>query len=253
VKLVIFLTLSLIFAACTFNYGDNPGLEKTRPDIVMEDIEYVRVRGGDPLVRFTAEYAERWEDRNTMELKAFTFEQMEDKGETINATGRASTAVVQLGSGNIDLDNGVKISIDSEDIVIYTMKLEWKDKEKILTGGVHEDVDIQRSDGTNFTGRGFSANVRDRTWTFLDEVKGSYVEEDEDEDKDKKTSTRDDTTSHEGIIAGESSAARERSSQETSAGIYRIEDREEHQEEDEVHTGPQLIPEEPLPSLIEEK
>jgi len=239
--IILFSLLCLFFTACTFDYGDNPGLEKTKPDIVMEDIEYVRVRGGDPLVRFTAEYAERWEDRNTMNLKNFTFDQMEDKGETINASGRASTAVVQLGSGNIDLDNGVRISIESEDIIIYTMKLEWKDKEKILSGGPKEDVDIQRSDGTNFIGRGFTANIRNRTWTFIDEVKGIYVEKDDDEDTPEEITINEDNIISASVVTHGTEELQERSSIETP--------RPTEEDPDE----PQILPEEPLPSFVEEK
>jgi LPS export ABC transporter protein LptC len=176
------LTLvSFLLIACSFDYGAGNNLEDSRPDIVMENIEYVRVRGGNILARFNAEYAERWENRQIMELRNFTFEQMEDKGETVNVIGSAARAEVQIESGDISLFDGVTISIESEDLIITTSGLEWKDKEKILTGGVKEEVEVQRSDGTIFTGIGFSADIRHRTWAFSGESRGSYVEE-EDED-----------------------------------------------------------------------
>ena len=148
----------------------------------MEEIEYVRVRGGDPLVRFRAEYAERWEERQIMNLNNFTFEQMEDSGDSIDAEGRAGKAVVQLESGDIALSGGVRINMESEDVTIETGSLEWQDKEKVLTGRNEANVIVQRSDGTNFTGTGFSADARNRTWAFSGEVKGLYVEKDEDEE-----------------------------------------------------------------------
>jgi len=179
---LLFPVMGLISVSCTFDYGEDKDGEKNRPDIVMENIEYVRVRKGDPLARFQAEHAERWEDRQTMELKYFSFEQMD--AETINAEGKAGAAVVQLGSGDISLKNGVRINVESEDVIITTAGLEWKDKEKILSGGELDEVEIERSDGTKFFGRGFSADARNRTWAFSGEVKGSYVEkEDEDEEK----------------------------------------------------------------------
>ena len=176
------LSLSLLFAACTFDYGQAGESDKTKPDIVMENIEYVRVRGGDPQARFLAEYGERWEDRRTMELKNFTFEQMEDHGETVNAEGRAGAAVVQLGSGDISLSGGVRIRVDSEDVIIHTSGLEWKDKEKILSGRPNDEVDIERSDGTSFSGVGFKADARNRTWDFTGAVKGLYVEKEEEKE-----------------------------------------------------------------------
>ena len=181
----VFLFPALFLTACTFDYSATFESDKNKPDIVMENIEYVRVRKGDPLVRFRAEYVERWEDRQTMELKSFSFEQLEDHGETVNAEGKAAAAVVQLDSGDITLSGGVRINIESEDIIIKTGGLEWKDKEKILSGAGEDEVDIERSDGTSFSGKGFSANIRSRTWTFSGEVKGRYVEK-EDEKKNEK-------------------------------------------------------------------
>jgi LPS export ABC transporter protein LptC len=181
--IVSFTAFALLFAACSFDYSSISGSETEKADIVMENIEYVRVRGGDPLVRFRAEYAERWEENQIMNLKDFSFEQMENNGDSVDAEGMAKTAAVQLESGNLTLSDGVRIRIDSEDIIIETASLEWKDKEKILSGRNEADVIIQRSDGTSFTGRGFYADARNRTWAFSGEVMGTYVEEDEEEDK----------------------------------------------------------------------
>ena len=177
------LLCTFLLAACSFDYGAGTGLENTRPDIVMENIEYVRVRGGDMLARFQAEHAERWEERQLMEIRNLTFEQMEDHGETVNVEGAAKTAAVQIDTGDISLSGGVRVRIESEDIVINTAELEWKDKEKIIKGGEEEEVEVQRSDGTSFTGMGFSAEIRSRTWSFTGEVKGSYVEKDKKEEE----------------------------------------------------------------------
>jgi LPS export ABC transporter protein LptC len=189
--IIIFRACCLPFVfflfACSFDYGAGTGLENTRPDIVMENIEYVRVRGGDMLARFQAEHAERWEERQLMELRNLTFEQMEDHGETVNVEGAANTAAVQIGTGDISLSGGVRISIESEDIIINTTELEWKDKEKAIKGGEEEEVGVQRSDGTSFTGKGFSADIRSRTWSFTGEVKGSYVEKDEEEEGEEES------------------------------------------------------------------
>ncbi|MDR2484133.1 MAG: LPS export ABC transporter periplasmic protein LptC [Treponema sp.] len=174
--------LSLVFIACSFDYGEGGGENRDIPDIIMKGVEYVRVRNGDPLVRFTAEYAERYEERQTMELKNFSFEQFGHQGEDINAVGRAGTASVELDSGNIRMREGVWIEVDSEDISIETLGLDWEDKEKRLSAGEYEQVNMRRSDGTNFSGQGFSANIRERTWGFSSGIEGTYVWEDDEEE-----------------------------------------------------------------------
>ena len=199
--------LFFICAACSFDYGNTGGSDDERPDIVMENIEYVRVRGGDPLVRFRAEYAERWEDRQTMNISDFSFEQLGDHGETVNAEGGAGTAKVSLESGDVSLSGGVRINIESENITIKTEELEWKDKDKVLEAGSENEVAIERSDGTLFTGRGFSADARNRTWAFSAGVQGRYVEEDGDEEGEGERA-------EESAGAGEGGASMERPERE---------------------------------------
>ena len=183
------LIFVVLMAACSFDYTGGQGIEESKPDIVMENIEYVRVRGGDMLARFKAEHAERWEERQNMRLNDFTFEQMEDRGETVNVEGGGKAASIQTDTGDIIFSGGIWISIESEDITISTEELEWKDKEKAINAGVEDEVDIKRSDGTSFTGIGFSADIRSRTWVFTGEVKGTYVEKDEDEEDNNEEDT----------------------------------------------------------------
>jgi LPS export ABC transporter protein LptC len=181
-----FLLCGLILG-CSFDYGETAKEDDSQPDIVMNDVEYVRIRDGDPVVRFEAESAERYENRQTMELRNFSFEQFDTRGEEINAVGSAGAASVELESGNIKMVEGVRISVDSEDLTIETSSLNWQDKERFLSGEEGGRVDIQRSDGTHFSGQGFSANVRSRTWTFAAGVEGSYVHEDDDEGEDEES------------------------------------------------------------------
>jgi LPS export ABC transporter protein LptC len=172
-----------LLGACSFDYGSSSLADDGQPDIVMRDVEYVRVRGGNPQVRFEAELAERYESRQTMELERFSFEQFNAQGEEVNAMGSAGQASVELESGNISMKEGVRIEVDSEDITIETATLNWQDKERLLLGGAGDPVYIQRSNGTNFSGWGFTADVRRRTWTFGGGVNGTYIHEDDEEEE----------------------------------------------------------------------
>ena len=174
--------LCVCITSCTFDYGEEMSAAEDLPDIVMEDVDYVRMRDGAPVVRFKAQSAERYESRQTMELKTFSFEQFYDHGDGINATGQAGSALVQLESGNLQLETNIMIAVDSEDITIETDNLSWEDEKRILSGNEGDTVEIQRGDGTAFSGRGFTADVRSRTWTFAGAVTGTYVDTDDDDD-----------------------------------------------------------------------
>jgi hypothetical protein len=67
-------------------------------------------------------------------------------------------------------------------MTIETGKLDWKDKERLLSGDANDEVKLIRENGTSFYGRGFTANARDRTWEFAKGVNGTYIHDDDDED-----------------------------------------------------------------------
>jgi LPS export ABC transporter protein LptC len=178
----IFCILMLCFASCSFDYGAEVGIDEDQPDITMENVDYVRVRSADTQARFQAERAERYENRRIMLLSNFAFEQFGNRGEEVNAYGRAGSAMVEIDSGDIRLDDGVRIDVDSEDTAIETNCLEWKDKPRTLSSGKENEVNIYQENGTAFTGIGLYADARRRTWEFSGNVRGTYVYEDNDEE-----------------------------------------------------------------------
>jgi len=171
---------SLLFVHCSFDY-DSLGGDKGLPDIVMDNVEYVRMRSLDPQARLQAERVERYEERRIMELWNFSFEQFHGHSDEVNAYGRAGRASFEIDSGDIRMEDGVLIEVDSEDVVIETARLEWKDKERTLSGGPTDEVHVYQENGTSFTGIGFQSNARSRTWSFSDTVIGTYIHDDDEE------------------------------------------------------------------------
>jgi len=174
--------LSIFLSACSFDYGNTGGGEKGLPDIVMENVEYVRVRALDPQARLQAERVARYEERRIMELRNFSFEQFGSHGEEVNAHGRAGSALFEIDSGDIRMEDGVRLDVDSEEIAIETMQLEWKDKERTLSAGTDDEVHVYQDNGTSFTGVGFQANARTRSWAFSDAVDGTFIQDEDEED-----------------------------------------------------------------------
>jgi LPS export ABC transporter protein LptC len=182
----ITLVVMLCFVSCSFDYGTEEGTDEDQPDITMDNVDYVRVRSADTQARFQAERAERYEKRRIMLLSNFAFEQFGNHGEEVNAYGRAGTAMVEIDSGDIKLDQGVRIDIDSEDIAIETNWLEWKDKPRTLSSGKENEVNIYQGNGTYFTGIGLYADARRRSWEFSGNVSGTYVYEENDEEENSE-------------------------------------------------------------------
>ena len=179
---VIYILIPL-FVACTFDYGESGSSERELPDLVMENVEYIRVRSADPIAKFQAERAERYEKQGLMKLQNFSFEQYGDKGEEVNVTGKAGNASVEIESGDIVMTIGVRLEVESEDIIIETELLDWRDEPRILSTGTEDEVTVLRENGTNFTGIGLRADARKRTWQFSGYVSGIFIQEDDDEEE----------------------------------------------------------------------
>jgi LPS export ABC transporter protein LptC len=182
---IICILFFLITLSCTFDYGETDSSERELPDLVMLNVEYIRVRSADPIARVQAERAERYEKQGVMKLENFTFEQYGDRGHEVNTQGGAGNASVDINSGDITMTNGVRLEVESEDIVIETNQLEWKDETHILSTGEEDEVDIYRENGTHFVGTGLTANARTRFFEFSGGVGGTYIQEEDDESEEQ--------------------------------------------------------------------
>jgi len=179
IKKACVICILIVLCSCTFDYGENESSNNDLPDLIMENVEYVRVRSADPVARFQADRAERYEKQGIMKLQNLTFEQYGERGEEVNTVGWAGNASVDIETGDIFMDRGVRIEVESEDIIIETYQLEWKDEPRTITSGERDEVNVYREDGTSFSGIGLRADARSRTWEFAGRVSGTYIYEDE--------------------------------------------------------------------------
>jgi len=179
-KLFYFYCALIIFFAvsCTFDYGEGDSLGEDLPNMIMENVDYVRVRSSDPLARIQAERVERYDKQSLMKLQNLSFEQYGGRGKEVNVYGKAGNATVETDSGNIFMDSGVRIDVETEDIILETNQLEWKDEPREVYTGEDDEVHVYRENGTRFTGIGLQANTRMRTWEFSSSVGGTYIHDD---------------------------------------------------------------------------
>jgi LPS export ABC transporter protein LptC len=179
----ILFGIFLCCVSCTFDYGEDQSSGEDVPNLVMENVEYVRVRSADPLARIKAERVERYEKQNLMKLENLTFEQFGNRGEEINVYGKAGYAQVEIDTGDIFLDRNIRLDVTTEDIILETNQLEWKDHERSLSGGENTEVFIYKDNGTRFTGRGLRIDARRKFWEFTGSVRGTYIHDDKKENE----------------------------------------------------------------------
>jgi LPS export ABC transporter protein LptC len=227
-KFIFCLLIIMLSASCTFDYGQNESSGDDMPDLIMENVKYVRVRSSDPKVRFQAERAERYEKKGIMELSNFTFEQFGDHGNDVNAAGWVASASVEIDSGNISMDGGVRIEVESEDIAIETTRLEWKDEERTLFSGEEDEVNIYQTNGTKFTGVGFHAYARSHSWEFTNGAVGIYISDDDEETEE----TEEAKEPKKSVVSGEAKEAEEPKETEEVIETEEVKEVEETKEAD---------------------
>jgi LPS export ABC transporter protein LptC len=180
-KTVVFFTCIVLFffLGCSFDYGESESSGEEQPDLVMENVEYVRVRSADPKAKFQAERAERYEIQGVMKIQNLTFEQYGGRGEETNALGSAGYASVEIKSGDIFMNRNVRIEVETEDIIIETSQLEWKDEPHTLSTPEENEVIISKDNGTSFTGTGLYVESRSRQWEFKGSANGLFIHDDD--------------------------------------------------------------------------
>lgn len=184
IKNHLFIIFAIILMACSFPY--DPVVDNDHePNLIMENVEYVRMANGNPEIRIIAQEVRQYEAKHTMELDDFTFEQFNaapaglERIPEINARGKAKAAHLETDTGNAFLRGEINIEVVSEDMTLETEEFSWQNEERIINAP--GTVNITRSDGTTLTGTGFSADVRTRSWEIESGVEGSIVEESEDQ------------------------------------------------------------------------
>ncbi|MDR2144111.1 MAG: LPS export ABC transporter periplasmic protein LptC [Treponema sp.] len=183
------LALLSVLAACSFDYGASPEDFENDPDVIMKDVEYVRMKNSLPVVRIRSKEARRYEAKHAMEMEGFSFEQYNpappENSEIpdINVRGTGGSVKIETDSGNLTMAGGVSVDVESEDFSLRTESLSWEDEERLLSAP--GEVIVTRSDGTQLSGRNLSADTRRREWRFEGAVSGDIVEEDEEEDEEE--------------------------------------------------------------------
>jgi LPS export ABC transporter protein LptC len=183
----LIFSLLMVFSSCTFDYTDGETVASTLPDIAMSNIEYTRVANGNPEIKLKAAQADRYDERQVMDMTTFSFEQFNTSSGEVDTTGQGDSATIDLNALNVNMSGNVNISADSEDMKIATSELDYQDADKTLKGKEGDTVNISRSDGTLVKGNGFTADVRSRSFDFASDVSGIWVQEDDEETQDSGT------------------------------------------------------------------
>jgi lipopolysaccharide export system protein LptC len=179
--LVVFIlvgTVSLLLS-CSFDYSTISESEQEKPDLIMQDVDYVRVSDGKISLHMQADQIKRYESKRLLQVQNIHFEQYAKNSLEPDAIGAAGIAQFWTATSDAAFSEGVQIYITSEKLSIEAKSLQWNNSQKKLLGPLDGQVLLKKSDGSILVGKNFSADGRSRSWQFAGPVSGIYQEDSE--------------------------------------------------------------------------
>lgn len=175
--LLMLAAVGLLLLSCSFDYSSTVESENEKPDLVMQDVDYVRVTDGTISLHLQADQIDRYEKKRLLQVQNIRFEQFSKEASEPEALGTAGVAQFWTATSDANFTDGVRIVIKSEDLSVESKALQWSNSQKKLFGLPNEPVLLKKGDGSVLVGTGFKADGRSRSWQFEGAVSGTYQEE----------------------------------------------------------------------------
>jgi LPS export ABC transporter protein LptC len=181
--LVIVSTVVVLCAGCKLDYKDADLAEEMNeqvPNSVLEDFSQVVVRDGKVSYTFSADHAELFDSTKLTYFDNIGFTEYKADGST-GTEGAAERAIHDSKTDNIIFDGKIILNATAQDFVVKSDYLEWNNEAKILKSLDDTEVSIEQGDGSVVKGRGFVADAKGKSFTFLEEASGRFIEDEETE------------------------------------------------------------------------
>ena len=181
--LVFVSTVVVLCAGCKLDYKDADlaeDMDEQIPNSVLDNFSQVVVRDGTISYTFSADHAELYDSTGKTYFDNIGFTEYKADG-TTGTEGAAAHAIHDSKTDNIIFDGKIILNATVQDFVVKSDYLEWNNEEKILKSLDDTEVSIEQGDGSMVKGRGFVADAQGKSFTFLEEASGRFLEDEETE------------------------------------------------------------------------
>ena len=172
-----FLTLTILIASCSIDYGDNSLPDKLLedvPDNILYDFIYTKNEDSHKSLSIYAHKAEIFEEKQQTILSGVVFQQF-DNNSNITAEGKAEKGILFTSNDNVEISGEIVIYSSQEEAELATSYLFWNKDAKILEGKSDTGIKITRDSGTVISGKGFTGDMTTKTYSLNSDVTGEYV------------------------------------------------------------------------------
>jgi LPS export ABC transporter protein LptC len=175
------IILILLFWGCSLDYkagAESEKLEEQIPDTILINFKHVIVENNKKVFQIEAEEALIFNKNKVTLLKGIHFLEYDKTGNIITE-GKADNARFHTDTENAEIWGSVYCYSVKEGAEIYTPSLSWEKETRILKAEPEELVRINKDDGSFIQGRGFMADLRRKSLSYLSQVLGEIIREDE--------------------------------------------------------------------------
>lgn len=181
--LLIVSTVMVLCTGCKLDYKDADlaeDMDEQIPNSVLDNFSQVVVRDGKVSYRFSADHAELFDSTGITYFDNIGFTEYKSDGDT-GTEGAAEKATHFSKTDNIIFDGKIILNSTIQDFVVKSDYLEWNNEAKILKSMDDTVVSIEQGDGSKVEGRGFVADAKGKSFTFIEKASGRFFEDEKTE------------------------------------------------------------------------
>jgi LPS export ABC transporter protein LptC len=177
----IFILLSFFILGCSLDYRgafESEKLQEQIPDTILINFKHIVVEDNKKLFQIEAKQAMIFNKTKETVLKDVHFLEYDKNGQVVTE-GLADNARFHSDTENAEIWGAVYFYSAREGAELTTASLSWEKESRILKAGPEDLVKINKDDGSFIQGKGFIADMRRKSVSFMSQVWGSIVREDE--------------------------------------------------------------------------
>lgn len=165
----------LFLAGCTVDYN-NPSevIEKSEsiPDSIMRNFQLVQMKNNKPYTEITSTLTEIYDRQNKTVLHNVKFTEYSSTSKDVITSGKADTVEYFNDSEDAKLTGNLNFYSKKDEIEMFGDSLYWNDDKKNISSDIESSIRVVKDDGSKIEGYGFSANLKNSTFSFEKSVTG---------------------------------------------------------------------------------
>ncbi len=172
---LLLVAACILIAGCSIDYSDpSKEVEKSEaiPDSIMTNFKLIKIKDNDPYTQTSSSLTEIYNKQNRTVLHDVEFTEYNLTTKEVATTGKADKVEFFNDSEDAKLTGNINFYSKKDEIEMFGDDLYWSDDNKSMNSDVNSSILVIKEDGSRIEGFGFSANLKNSTFSFEKNVTG---------------------------------------------------------------------------------